>query len=64
MMFRIGKNGALEYCIMMWKKEGCNLITKDTVKTMRRELVTEWSLPIGAEYQNWVSKILEESFQK
>lgn len=45
------------------EKEGFNPVTKETVKTMRRELVTELNIPLGEEYRSWILNILAECGQ-
>jgi len=45
-----------------WKsvpKEGFNPITKQTVTTTRRELYSEFELPLGEEYASFIAKLLE-----
>lgn len=43
------------------EKEGFNLKTGERVKTIRREIVTEFDIPLGEEYKKWISSILEGS---
>lgn len=45
------------------EKEGFNPITKETVKTMRREIVTELNIPLGEEYREWILRLLMECEQ-
>lgn len=41
------------------EKEGFNPVTNESVKTTRRQLITELNLPIGDEYRAFVQGILE-----
>lgn len=45
------------------EKEGFNPITKEMVKTTRRELVTKLDIPLGEEYKEWIRELLNKCEQ-
>ncbi len=42
-------------------KEGYNPVNKETVKTKRRELHTDYDLKLGEEYASWVCRFLDDN---
>ncbi|MBQ2804171.1 MAG: guanylyltransferase [Lachnospiraceae bacterium] len=45
------------------EKEGFNPVTKEMVKTTRRELVTKLDIPLGEEYKEWIRELLNKCEQ-
>lgn len=44
-------------------REGYNPVTSETVITQRRELYTDYNIPIGEEYRSFILDIIEKNFE-